>query len=68
MNEPSSDLPEAEGLDPVLLAIITAAKDAYQKGTLIFPCVQVQRDYENIDDIIRMCRRRIRAAAATAVQ
>ena len=39
---------------------LAAAKDVYQEGTLIFPCVQVQRDYDNIDDIIRMCRRRIR--------
>jgi N-methylhydantoinase B len=37
-----------------------AAKDVYQEGALIFPCVQVQSDYENNEDIIRMCRRRIR--------
>jgi N-methylhydantoinase B len=36
------------------------ARDVYEEGALIFPCVQVQRDYEDIDDIIRMCRRRIR--------
>ncbi|MCD6725703.1 MAG: hydantoinase B/oxoprolinase family protein [Solirubrobacteraceae bacterium] len=36
------------------------AKDIYQEGALSFPCVQVQRDYRNIDDVIRMCRRRIR--------
>ena len=29
-------------------------------GRADFPCVQVQRDYRDIDDIIRMCRRRIR--------
>jgi len=34
--------------------------DVYAEGGLIFPCVQVQRDYRDIDDIIRMCRRRIR--------
>ena len=39
---------------------LAAAKDVYQEGTLIFPCVQVQSDFENIEDIIRMCRRRIR--------
>ena len=37
-----------------------AAKDVYQEGALIFPCVQVQSDYKNNEDIIRMCRRRIR--------
>ncbi len=39
---------------------LAVAKDVYQEGTLIFPCVQVQSDFENIEDIIRMCRRRIR--------
>lgn len=36
------------------------ARDLYEEGALNFPCVQVQRDYENLDDIVRMCRRRIR--------
>ena len=36
------------------------AKDIYEEGALIFPCVRVQRDYETVDDIIRMCRKRIR--------
>ena len=36
------------------------ARDVYEEGALIFPCVRVQRDYRDIDDIIRMCRRRIR--------
>jgi N-methylhydantoinase B len=36
------------------------AKDVYEEGSLIFPAVQVQRDYEDIDDIIRLCRVRIR--------
>jgi N-methylhydantoinase B len=36
------------------------AKDVYEEGALIFPAVQVQRDYKDIDDIIRMCQRRIR--------
>ena len=36
------------------------ARDVYEEGALIFPCVRVQRDFEDIDDIIRMCRRRIR--------
>lgn len=37
-----------------------AAKDVYEEGAVIFPTVKVQSDYENIDDIIRMCRARIR--------
>ncbi len=36
------------------------AKDIYEEGALIFPCVTVQRNFTDIDDIIRMCRRRIR--------
>jgi N-methylhydantoinase B len=36
------------------------AKDIYEEGALIFPCVRIQRDYKDVDDIIRMCRRRIR--------
>jgi N-methylhydantoinase B len=37
-----------------------SAKDVYNEGALIFPAVQVQRDYENIEDVVRMCRMRIR--------
>lgn len=36
------------------------ARDVYHEGALIFPAVKVQQDYENIDDIIRMCQLRIR--------
>lgn len=36
------------------------AKDVYQEGAIIFPAVKVQQNYENIDDVIRMCRSRIR--------
>ncbi|MCW3834527.1 hydantoinase B/oxoprolinase family protein [Sphingomonas canadensis] len=36
------------------------ARDVYEEGALIFPAVQVQRDYRIIDDIVRMCRARIR--------
>ena len=37
-----------------------AARDVYEEGALIFPAVQVQRDYRDIEDIVRMCRLRIR--------
>jgi len=36
------------------------ARDVYQEGALIFPCVRIQRDYEDMPDIVRMCRARIR--------
>ncbi len=36
------------------------AKDVYEEGALIFPCVKVQDDYQDVEDIIRMCRMRIR--------
>lgn len=34
--------------------------DLYEEGALNFPCVRVQKDYQDVEDIIRMCRRRIR--------
>ncbi|WP_016934332.1 hydantoinase B/oxoprolinase family protein, partial [Rhodococcus sp. R1101] len=36
------------------------AKDIYEEGALIFPAVRVQRNRKDVNDIIRMCRRRIR--------
>lgn len=36
------------------------ARDVYEEGALIFPCVQAQRDYEHNEDLIRTCRLRIR--------
>lgn len=38
------------------------ARDVYEEGALIFPCVRVQKGYEDVKDIIRMCERRIRSA------
>ncbi|MFB8343844.1 hydantoinase B/oxoprolinase family protein [Brucella cytisi] len=40
--------------------MMATCRDVYEEGALIFPCVQIQRDYKDIDDIIRMCRMRIR--------
>ncbi|GIL38002.1 hydantoinase B/oxoprolinase family protein [Roseiterribacter gracilis] len=37
-----------------------AARDVYEEGALIFPAVQVERDFKSNDDIVRMCRLRIR--------
>lgn len=36
------------------------ARDVYEEGALVFPCVRIQQQYHDIDDIIRMCRVRIR--------
>jgi N-methylhydantoinase B len=37
-----------------------SAQDVYEEGALIFPSVQVQRDYRTNADFVRMCRMRIR--------
>ncbi|CAN7664215.1 hydantoinase B/oxoprolinase family protein [Pararhizobium sp. LjRoot255] len=39
---------------------MAGARDQYAEGALIFPAVRVQRNYKTNDDIIRMCRSRIR--------
>jgi len=36
------------------------AKDVYEEGALVFTAIKVQRDFADIDDIITMCRSRIR--------
>jgi N-methylhydantoinase B len=36
------------------------ARDVYEEGALIFPCVRAQVDYRDNEDLIRMCRLRIR--------
>ncbi|MBN36524.1 MAG: hydantoinase [Rhodospirillaceae bacterium] len=38
-----------------------AARDVYEEGALIFAATRVQRDYEDLDDLIRMCELRIRS-------
>ena len=37
-----------------------AARDVYEEGAPIFPCVKVQQDYTEVFDIVRMCELRIR--------
>ena len=39
---------------------VADARDVYEEGGLIFPCVTVQRDYEHVDDVVRLCQQRIR--------
>jgi N-methylhydantoinase B len=36
------------------------AQDVYHEGALVFPGVRIQRDFKNEEDIMRMCRARIR--------
>jgi N-methylhydantoinase B len=45
---------------------VAYVEDVYAEGGLVFPCVKVQQDYADIDDIIRMCRRRIRVPDVSA--
>lgn len=39
---------------------VTYVQDVYAEGGLVFPAVKVQQDYRDVDDVIRMCRKRIR--------
>jgi N-methylhydantoinase B len=39
---------------------VPGARDIYEEGALIFSGVRVQRDHQDNEDIMRMCRRRIR--------
>ena len=36
------------------------AKDIYEEGAICFPCVKIQENYKDVDDIIRMAKMRIR--------
>ena len=36
------------------------ARDVYEEGALIWPCVKAQEDYRDNEDLIRTCRMRIR--------
>ncbi len=36
------------------------ARDVYEEGALIFAATRIQRDYRDIDDIVRLCELRIR--------
>jgi N-methylhydantoinase B/oxoprolinase/acetone carboxylase alpha subunit len=39
---------------------VPRARDVYEEGALIFPCVRIQRDYAFCEDIMRICEVRIR--------
>ncbi len=51
---------QADSGNSIPTTYMANARDVYEEGSLMFPCVRVQENYENVDDIIRMCRRRIR--------
>ncbi|MFD1707896.1 hydantoinase B/oxoprolinase family protein [Siminovitchia sediminis] len=36
------------------------AKDIYEEGALCFPCVKIQDEYQDVEDIVRMAKMRIR--------
>jgi N-methylhydantoinase B len=50
--------PDCGNAEPT--AYMVSARDIYEEGALSLPCVQVQKDYRDVDDVIRMCRQRIR--------
>jgi N-methylhydantoinase B len=39
---------------------MAGARDQYAEGALIFPAVRIQREHRMIEDVVRMCRARIR--------
>jgi N-methylhydantoinase B len=41
-------------------AYAATARDVYEEGAVIFPCVRAQTGYVDSEDLIRMCRVRIR--------
>lgn len=51
---------QADCGDSIPTTYMVSARDVYEEGALIFPVVRVQEDYTDLDDIIRMCRMRIR--------
>ena len=42
-------------------AYVPFARDVYDEGAIIFPCVRIQQNYKDEQDIIRMAKVRIRA-------
>src|ERR1700722_5040456 len=44
--------------------LTATARDVYEEGALIFPCVKIQEDYGDVDDVGRVCTLRIRVPDA----
>jgi N-methylhydantoinase B len=42
-------------------SMMPGARDVYEEGALIFPCVRIQQEYAEVGDVMRMCEARIRA-------
>jgi N-methylhydantoinase B len=40
--------------------LMATARDVYEEGALIFPCVKIQEGYRDVEDVVRMCISRIR--------
>jgi len=40
--------------------LMATPRDVYEEGALIFPCVKIQQNYEDVEDVVRMCMSRIR--------
>jgi N-methylhydantoinase B len=40
--------------------LMATARDVYEEGALIFPCVKIQDGYRDVEDVVRMCTSRIR--------
>jgi N-methylhydantoinase B len=45
---------------PIPTTYHSKARDAYEEG-LMLPCVRVQRDYKDVEDVLDMCKANIRA-------
>ena len=54
---------QADCGDSIPTTYTPRARDVYEEGALIFPCVLVQRDFRDNEDIVRMCGRRISGTA-----
>ena len=51
---------QADCGDSIPTTYTPKARDVYEEGAIIFPCVRIQRNYRDNHDIIRMCKKRIR--------
>ena len=51
---------QADCGDSIPTTYTPKARDVYEEGALIFPCVRIQRNNRDNQDIIRMCEKRIR--------
>ena len=51
---------QADCGDSIPTTYTPKARDVYEEGALIFPCVRIQRNNQDNHDIVRMCKKRIR--------